>query len=105
MPSKPITPAEVTAKKQELLPDEVIDSFNELIAKNWDGHSATIKQDKVADLIATKLNMPKDKVFANHWLDVEDIYRKAGWKVYYDKPGYNESYEATFKFSRKEKGQ
>ncbi len=36
----------------------------------------------------------------NHWLDVEDVYREAGWVVEYDKPGYCESYEATFTFKK-----
>lgn len=31
-------------------------------------------------------------------LDVEDVYRAAGWEVTYDKPGYNETYDATFTF-------
>ncbi len=39
-------------------------------------------------------------VFAKGWLEVEDIYRKAGWKVKYDKPAYSENYPATFKFER-----
>ena len=35
------------------------------------------------------------------WLDVEGIYRKAGWDVEYDSPGYCEDYPATFKFRKK----
>lgn len=34
-----------------------------------------------------------------HWLNFEGAYRRAGWKVEFDKPGYNESYPATFKFT------
>jgi hypothetical protein len=37
-------------------------------------------------------------IFDNHWLDIEDHYRKAGWKVTYDKPSYYEDYDAFFKF-------
>jgi hypothetical protein len=33
-------------------------------------------------------------------MDVEDVYQKAGWEVEFDKPGYNEDYEANFKFSK-----
>ena len=40
-------------------------------------------------------------VFSNHWLDVEDIYREQGWNVEYDKPTYNETYDAYFVFSVK----
>jgi len=39
----------------------------------------------------------------NNWLDVGKIYENAGWKVEYDRPGFNESYEATFSFTAKRK--
>jgi hypothetical protein len=40
-------------------------------------------------------------MFNKHWFDIEDIYRKAGWAVEFDKPGYNESYESFFVFKKK----
>lgn len=101
--SKPITPREITKAKKEALPDAVFDAFNELIAKNWDGHSATMLQKDVAALIASKLDISRQEVFDNHYLDVESLYRKAGWTVEYDKPAYCETYEATFKFSKSRK--
>lgn len=46
--------------------------------------------------------LTKDEIFDNHWLDIEDIYREQGWKVKYDKPGYNEeSFKPYFEFSVK----
>lgn len=101
--SKPITPSEITKKKTQALPAAVFDAFNELIAKNWNGDSATIKQKDVAALIAAKLEVKLDVVYESHYLDVESLYRKAGWDVDYDKPGFNETYEATFEFSKKSK--
>ena len=59
-------------------------------------------QDDVAKLIVQK-GLKRQDIFDNHWLDVEDLYRKNGWKVDYDKPGYNESYNAYFVFSAKTK--
>jgi hypothetical protein len=99
--AKPITPSEVTRKKKESLPKEVIEAFNELIAEKWDGSSATVMQPEVIKLICSKLNVRSDKVFDSGWLDVESIFRQAGWSVKYDKPGYNESYEASFEFRKK----
>lgn len=32
---------------------------------------------------------------------LDAVYEKAGWKVSYDKPGYNESYDPYFKFTAK----
>lgn len=113
-PVKPITPAEVVNKKKEQLPSEVIEAFNEMIAQNWSGGYSKFKQKDVVNVIVGKLQsarvvdmeMPSGSVieaeiYAKHWLDVEDIYRKAGWKVVYDKPAYNETYDATFEFSKK----
>lgn len=40
-------------------------------------------------------------VFAQHWLDIEDVYRAEGWIVDYDKPAYNQSYRAYFVFKKK----
>lgn len=47
--------------------------------------------------------MPADEVFKKGWLNVEYLFRAAGWEVQYDKPGYNETYEAYFTFSKKVK--
>ena len=98
---KPITPKEVTEKKLASIPDEVIEAFNELIVQNWDGHRASILQDEVCKLAAKKLKCTTDIIYDNSWLDVENIFRKSGWKVAYDKPGYNESYAASFSFTKK----
>jgi hypothetical protein len=49
---------------------------------------------------------PSHLIFEKGLLDVETVYERAGWKVTYDKPAYNETYPATFRFvalQRKEK--
>jgi hypothetical protein len=43
----------------------------------------------------------RNEIFKKGWLDVEEIYGKAGWKVEYDKPGYNEDYAAHFIFTNR----
>jgi len=96
---RPIKPSEVAKGKKAVFPDEVLEAFNELITKNFWGGSATIKQEDVVRLMVKKGLTPK-AIDENHWLDVEEVYEDAGWDVEYDKPGYNESYAATFKFSR-----
>lgn len=102
MAVKPISPDEVVAKKATLIPDEVIEAFNEMIAEHMTGGYSKFKQSKVVDRILTKMpGMNRGTLYDNHWLDVEDVYRAEGWKVEYDKPGYCETYEATFEFSRK----
>ena len=94
----PIRPQEVITKQIESIPDEVMLSFNELIAEKFSNGRAVVKQDDVIARILGKMETSRDEIFKNHWLDVEKIYRKAGWKVDYDKPGYNETYDAYFEF-------
>lgn len=105
----PITPAEVGRFKLDIPPPEVIDVFNELIAAHWDGSSATVAQRHALDRIAIEMGVefkspdagPKwtAEVLSKGWLNIEALYESAGWKVTYDKPGYNETYPATFTFS------
>lgn len=100
---KPISPNDVVAQKLKQIPDQVIQAFNELIAKKWNGSKAVIEQDEViAKIIAIFFGtITRQEIFDNHWLDVEGVYESEGWKVYYDKPGYCETYSAYFEFTKK----
>jgi hypothetical protein len=97
---KPLSPSEVTSKKRTIIPDEVISAINKLIAKNFSNGFASFTQKEAIEAIKDEFvnDVSTDTIFDNGWLDFEDIYRKEGWKVKYDKPGYNESYEPTFEF-------
>ncbi len=99
---KPISPQEARANQKAGIPDFVIAAFNEMISnKIGNNKSVRIKQDDVANL-ALK-NAPEGTTYQtlidNHWLDVEPLFTEQGWKVEYDKPGFNETYAATFTFS------
>jgi hypothetical protein len=87
----PITPSEVIDAKAERMPPQVLAVFNALIAENWNDHRShfTLKE------VYARLPGIDSK-----WLNVEGIYRKAGWTVTYDQPGYCEDYEATFTFTK-----
>lgn len=99
----PIRPEEVAARKLAALPDGVIDSFNELIAKAFDGQSAVVYQNDVIEAILANCCdvTSRQQVFDDHLLDVEPAYRAAGWDVAYDKPGWNETGRAYFTFTRR----
>lgn len=96
--TNPIRPSEVVAHKATVLPDKVIEVFNHLIAVNFSEGRARVTQDAVVESL-TAAGIDRSEIFAKHYLDVEDIYAAAGWKVEYDKPGFNESYAANFIFS------
>ena len=98
----PIRPEEVVDAKIRLgvIPEQVIEVFNTLIAKHMSGSSARVPQNEVIAMIISRLNCSRDSIFTSRYLDVEDVYRASGWSVYYDKPGYNESYDAYFEFKK-----
>lgn len=97
---EPISPKDVLALKEKVIPPEVIEAFNEMIARGFDGRRSTFLQKDVGNLIIEKLSVNgKKPTFKTEWLDVESLYENKGWKVEYDKPGYNETYEASFVFT------
>lgn len=95
----PITPAEVTARVTSLIPAEVFECFNDLILRGWSGSSAVVLQNEAVELITERLAVTRDEVFSKHYLDVESAYRSQGWVVEYDKPGFNETYQARYTFT------
>lgn len=97
--SRPIRPEEVVCTG---IPDNVIEVFNELIQENMKGKQAVILQEEVIERILSRYyeepRIARETIYANDWLDVEDLYRDAGWQVVYDKPSPYDSYPATFTF-------
>jgi hypothetical protein len=83
---KPITPDNVVEKKEQIMPDFVIEAFNTVIAKNYTHGSARFNKDEAIDAIvkASQSSVTRQKIFDEKWLDIEDIYQQAGWKVSYD---------------------
>lgn len=105
---RPVRPEDI--KANTAFPDFVIQAFNDLITENLrNGVAYVLQEDIIKRIIAAQLpasvsssqiSQLRSQIFSKRWLDVESVYRDAGWKVYYDKPGYNESYNAYFKFTR-----
>lgn len=100
MAIKPITPKEAKVLKIDFIPEAVIKSFNNLIAKNLDlsGKSIFTQNEVVKEIIRLDENITRDAIINNRWLDIEEIYRKEGWKVSYESPAIGESFEAHFTF-------
>ncbi|HET6346409.1 MAG TPA: hypothetical protein VFH51_15865 [Myxococcota bacterium] len=90
---KPIAPTE--AQRRDAIPDRVYDAFNRCISEHYARGSSTFLQSEVVD----RLGGPAGLNY--RWLDVEPDYEAAGWSVSYDRPGYNESYPASFTFKKK----
>jgi hypothetical protein len=99
---KPFTPDDAKKHKAEWLPNEVIESVNELLAKNFRDGTITIKQKDLEAQILTKMpHLVSKDLYDRNYLDIEESFRQSGWDVHYDKPGYDESYDAYFEFKPK----
>ncbi len=96
----PIKPPEVLEYRKKIVPAEVIKIVNHLIAEKWEHNtrSALVYQDDIINDITSTLGISRNEVFSSGYLNFEDVYKDAGWRVLYDSPGYNESYRAYFKF-------
>jgi hypothetical protein len=102
--SGPITPSETESAKKNHIPEVVFEAFNELIAKHYRNGEARFKQEDVVKLVRSKHDTTSvSQMYLDHWFDVESSYEASGWKVEYDKPGFCETYPATWTFTKKKR--
>lgn len=94
---KAISPSDIPKAKADAIPEAVIKVFNDMIARNFSGRSATVIQKDVVEELVNNHGMFRETIFGNGYLNVEEIYRDQG----YDKPSYCENYGAYFEFSVK----
>lgn len=105
-----ITPSQIHDANH--VPDFVMEAWNEIIAEKFDDGRSYITQTAIVDRIMRKappagrggVRITRTTIFDRGWLNIESKFRQAGWIVKYDKPGYNETYEANFTFTPKRKG-
>lgn len=99
--NRPITPKEVAEYKVHSTPGFVFDAFNVLISANFVGGSAIVLTKNVVKeiLLRSPGRLTENDIFEKGWLNIEEAYHAAGWKVTYDKPAFNEFYDAYFTFS------
>lgn len=99
----PCTPQQARDAWETTIPDEVFEVFNTLLSEKYNSNSIIILQTLVVDQLMLKMPQVKrsEELFERHWLDIEPMYRKAGWDVKYDKPAYNEDFEPSWTFTPK----
>ena len=100
--TKPLSPADINNSMETIIPGVIIEAVNNLLKKEFRGRSVCLLQkDILNEILRLNNTLSKDEIFEKKWMDFESIFEKVGWKVEYDKPGYNESYESSFKFTPK----
>ena len=98
---EPIKPSEI----KQTIPEFVIKGANECIQEHYRElkKESHFTQDELMKYVLKYApeGITRRTVFDNGWLDIEPLYRRAGWEVEYDKPAYCENYPANFTFSLK----
>lgn len=95
----PISPDEVAAGRAGGVP-EIIEAANELLLERWDGSSARFDLSDLSDRARVKLGRKWDAPFANGELDIEPVFRAAGWDVVYHGSDRGSPLSAYFLFTR-----
>lgn len=95
---KPITPDEAGEELCRNIPEGVIEVWNELIARAFDGFKAVISFDDAQRAIASTWCALPTTVTARGWLSIEPLYHKAGWIVEF---GKSQEHPASFIFRRR----
>jgi hypothetical protein len=103
--TNPLSPKEAKEKSEKIaesnIPNEVIECFNELIVKNIVGDCSIVCQDNIVNLIHKRTNISRDDIFSNKYLDIESLYEKVGWSVFYNKSPYYSDKPSFFRFTKK----
>lgn len=97
MSNLPITPDQVIEAKSQGLPPFVIRVFDELIIRKWNGTQSKVL---AKEAVAMMRELSDEDPYTRRWLDIEDTYRSVGWNVEYDRPGFNEDYDAFYVFTK-----
>ncbi len=92
----PIKPSEVAEYKKTLIPDFVVQAFNDLIASTYNGRNSSFTEEEVINKMfsyykkqtpAPTKDLSRKEIFDNNWLDIESLYEKELWNVSYKKDG------------------
>lgn len=97
---KPLSPKNLKNNIENVIPSVVIQAVNNLLKENYCGKSITITQKNLISEIKKLDNtITNAKLFDNHWLDFEPLFRKNGWKVVYESPDRDQSFDEYFIFT------
>lgn len=93
----PLSPDEAVETVRLSIPGDVYAVFNDQININLENGKAVVYQRDVVEELED-MGYSREEIYGNRWLDVEESYRKVGWHVIYEKPGYCETGPSLFTF-------
>lgn len=97
---KPISPRESSRRFTEnVIPNAVIEAFNDLISEGTGDGKITFTQDEVVVRIIEKMGCERAMIFEKKWLDVGGLYKEMGWTVRYHRATQGDDFSSFFQFS------
>ena len=104
--TKPYTPHRAALASGER-PAAVVEVFNALLGRRYDERESVVitEEEVVKALLSACPHLTRHEIYERKWLDgVAPLFRRAGWTVRFDKPGFNEIYGAFWEFTPKRGG-
>lgn len=98
---EPIKPNDIMDNLEDIIHPDVIRAVNEILKDKYRGSRITFTLKEIKAKAISYGNISDKEIDEKKWLDFESIYRKAGWVVNYDRPGWDENYDSFFEFSVK----
>jgi hypothetical protein len=100
MTISPLAAADIMKVRTSFFPEAVYAAVNEMLQRKFNSrtHRAVIKQDELVALMVQK-GLDEGEIFANNWLDFEEVYRDHGWTVTYEKSDYTDQSPSTYTFA------
>ena len=94
-----ISPEEMVSRWQQALPDIVVEVFNEELAKQFNGKTASVREKNLLTSIETKA-IGTRTVTEQHWLtQTVELYKARGWKVTKQDCGGEYNYDIYYNFA------
>ena len=79
---KPLSPKDLKNNIENVIPSAVIQAVNNLLKENYFGKTVTITQKNlISEIKKLDSTITNAKLFDNHWLDFEPLFKKHGWKI------------------------
>ena len=103
---KPFTPEDVRKHKIFVLPQELLQSINELMSERYKPGGFNIKAEEIIERAkfihsassSNPFTTVGDDWYDKGYMDFESAYQEAGWKVKYNQPSYDENFSSYYRF-------
>lgn len=103
-----LKPKEVAPSIASCIPEYVVEVYNDLIRKNFNGHSAQVKLEDAKQAVSRavvqqnpefELSVARSFAEENRYWDIEPIFEDAGWKVEFNKKCIGDNFDSHYVFS------